>query len=139
MIILVAQYRFDQVACKADFIAPLKGGKPLLKLVGLEADRDLADFLHVQEGLHGLHDLLLPEVNELCYLLLELEGHGIVELSDHVRHVLPLGLAFGLKLKVETVLADRPGTPAWPLMDVVWLQIEEAVPVAFLKALVKVL
>jgi hypothetical protein len=71
--------------------------------------------------------------------LLELEGHGVVELSDHVGQILPLGLAFGLELKVETVLADRPGTFTRPLMDVIWLQIEKAVPVAFLKALVKVL
>jgi hypothetical protein len=70
MIILVAQNSFDQAAGKADLIAPLECGKPFVKLVGFEADGDLADFLHVLEGFQGFHYLLLPEVNELCDLLL---------------------------------------------------------------------
>ena len=139
MIILVAENSFDQVAGKADLIAPFECGKPLLKLVGFEADGDLADYLHVLEGFQWLHYLLLPEVNELCDLLLEFEGHGVVEFSDHVGHVLPLRLALGLELKVEAVLADRAGTPTRPLVDVIWLQIKKPVPVPFLEALVKVL
>jgi hypothetical protein len=138
MIILVAENSFDQVAGKANLITPLEGSKPFLKLVGFEANGYLADYLHVLEGFQGLHYLLLPEVNELSDLLLEFEGHGVVEFSDHVGHVLPLRLALGLELKVEAVLADRAGTPTRPLVDVIWLQIEKAVPVSFLEALVKV-